>query len=34
VGLLSKDILPWRRPTGRYPGKDGKFVLVLPLKAG
>jgi hypothetical protein len=27
---LEEDYLPWRRPTGRYPGMDGKFVLVLP----
>jgi hypothetical protein len=26
VSLLPEDILPWRRPTGRYPGKDGKYV--------
>lgn len=31
VGLLSQDYLRWRRPTARYPGKDGKFVLVLPV---
>ncbi len=31
VGLLPEDILPWRRPTGAYPGKDGKYVLVLPV---
>jgi len=34
VGLLHEDILPWRRPTGPYPGKDGKYVLVLPVAAG
>ena len=33
VGLLPEDILPWRRPTGSYPGKDGKYVLVLPVAA-
>jgi hypothetical protein len=33
VGRLPKDLLPWRRPTGRYPGKDGKYVLVLPVKS-
>ena len=27
---LEEDYLPWRRPTGRYPGMDGQFVLVLP----
>lgn len=31
MGLLREDILPWRRPTGAYPGKDGKYVLVLPV---
>ncbi len=30
VGALSRDYLPWKRPTGAYPAKDGKFVLVLP----
>jgi hypothetical protein len=31
VGRMSEDYLPWRRPTARYPGKDGRFVLVLPV---
>lgn len=31
VGLMSQDYLQWRRPTARYPGKDGKFVVVLPV---
>ena len=31
--LLPEDYLPWRRPTGRYPGMDGKFVLILPVLA-
>jgi hypothetical protein len=30
VSALSGDYLPWKRPTGRYPGKDGKFVAVVP----
>jgi hypothetical protein len=30
VPLVGEDILPWR-PTGRYPGRDGKYVLVLPI---
>jgi hypothetical protein len=30
VSVLGEDILPWRRPTGSYPDKDGKYVLVLP----
>ena len=28
---LEEDYLPWRRPTGRYPGMDGQYVLVLPV---
>ena len=28
---LEEDFLPWRRPTGRYPGMDGQYVLVLPV---
>lgn len=31
VSALPADYLPWKRPTGRYPGKDGKFVLVVPI---
>jgi hypothetical protein len=31
VAALPADYLPWKRPTGRYPGKDGKFVLVVPM---
>jgi hypothetical protein len=31
VRLMPQDYLPWRRPTGRYPGKDGKFVLIIPV---
>ena len=30
VARLKEDYLPWRRPTARYPEKDGKFVVVLP----
>lgn len=28
---LEEDYLQWRRPTGRYPGMDGEYVLVLPV---
>jgi hypothetical protein len=28
---LEEDYLQWRRPTGRYPGMDGKYVLILPV---
>jgi hypothetical protein len=33
IGKLPEDYLPWRRPTRRYPDKDGKFVLVIPVEA-
>jgi hypothetical protein len=32
VGRLKEDYLPWRRPLMRYPDKDGRFVLVLPVQ--
>jgi hypothetical protein len=28
---LEEDYLKWRRPTGRYPGMDGRYVLVIPV---
>jgi hypothetical protein len=31
VSALHLDYLPWKRPTGKYPGKDGNFVLVIPI---
>jgi hypothetical protein len=31
VRLMPEDYLRWKRPTGRYPGKDGKFVLIVPV---
>jgi hypothetical protein len=31
AGRMPEDYLPWRRPTGRYPGKDGRFVLIVPV---
>jgi hypothetical protein len=31
VKLMGEDYLPWRRPTHRYPDKDGKYVLILPV---
>ncbi|CAN5788141.1 hypothetical protein BH24CHL6_BH24CHL6_08350 [soil metagenome] len=30
VELLSEDYLPYRRPYGKFPHKDGQFVLVVP----
>jgi len=34
VKQLREDYLRWKRPTGRYPGMDGGYVLVLPVGAG
>jgi hypothetical protein len=31
VKLLSEDFLRWKRPERPYPGKDGTYVMVLPL---
>ncbi|MGK2851455.1 MAG: hypothetical protein ACSLFN_11155, partial [Candidatus Limnocylindrales bacterium] len=31
VKQLREDYRKWRRPTGRYPGMDGHYVLVLPV---
>lgn len=28
---LEEDYLQWRRPTGRYPGMDGQYVMILPV---
>lgn len=33
VKQLREDYLRWKRPTGRYPGMDGGYVLVLPAAA-
>jgi hypothetical protein len=33
VDVLARDLLPFRRPTVRYPDKDGRFVLVVPVAA-
>jgi hypothetical protein len=34
VKALREDYLPWRRPTHRYPDKDGQFVLIVPVAEG
>lgn len=31
VGKLPGDFLPWKRPQKKYPDKDGRFVIVLPV---
>ena len=30
VSALPEDYLKWRRPTGAYPGKDRRYVLIVP----
>ncbi len=30
VASLPEDFLPWHRPRGSYPAKEGKFVIVVP----
>jgi len=27
---MRRNYLPWERPEGRYPGRDGKFIAVVP----
>jgi hypothetical protein len=31
VGALAEDYLPYQRPRARYPGRDGRFMLILPV---
>jgi len=30
---MERNFLPWRRPEGRYPDRDGKFIIVVPTIA-
>jgi len=30
---MKRNYLPWRRPDGRYPGRDGKFLAIVPVDA-
>jgi hypothetical protein len=30
---MRENFVPWQRPEGIYPGRDGKFLLVIPTKA-
>lgn len=32
VASLPDDFLPWKRPRGSYPDKDGQFVIVIPVE--
>ena len=29
---MAVDYLPWERPGGQYPDRDGKFIAVVPTK--
>ena len=31
VGKLPEDFKPWKRPQKKYPDKDGRFVIVVPV---
>jgi hypothetical protein len=28
---MKRNYLPWKRPEGRYPGRDGKFLALIPV---
>jgi hypothetical protein len=28
---MRRNFLPWKRPEGRYPGRDGKFLVIVPV---
>jgi hypothetical protein len=30
---MKRNYLPWRRPEGRYPGRDGRYLVILPVEA-
>jgi hypothetical protein len=30
MSVMADNFLPWKRPEGHYPGRDGKFIAVLP----
>ena len=30
---LRENFLPWKRPEGKYPDRDGLFITVVPTKA-
>jgi hypothetical protein len=32
IERLAEDFLPWRRPDVKYPLKDGKYVVILPVR--
>jgi hypothetical protein len=28
---MRRNFLPWKRPEGRYPGRDGRFLVIVPV---
>ena len=30
---MERNYLPWRRPEGAYPGRDGNFIVVMPTRS-
>ncbi len=30
AGEMRRNFLPWRRPEGRYPSRDGRFLVIIP----
>jgi hypothetical protein len=30
---MRRNYLPWKRPEGKYPGRDGKFLALVPADA-
>jgi hypothetical protein len=29
---MTRNFLPWKRPEGKYPDRDGKFIILVPTK--
>jgi len=27
---MIRNFLPWKRPEGKYPDRDGKFIIIVP----
>jgi hypothetical protein len=27
---MKRNFLPWKRPEGKYPDRDGKFIVLVP----
>ena len=30
---MKRNFLPWKRPEGRYPGRDGNYLIIVPVEA-